>query len=115
MLVAMRAAEEGYFVPCSRDRMISLVSDALFRARAAPKTRRGKASDGHHVAFACAILYFLRTERPKVLNYASAQISAYNDYAMLVQAAVGFFCPGISWGFLARDAARDLAGIVKSA
>jgi hypothetical protein len=115
LVIAMRAAEAGYFLPSNLAAMVDFVDDAAFRARTAPKTRKGSASQGHHVAGACAALYFdLTRERPKELNYASTKIGACNDYAMLVKAAIDFFCSGVSWGFLAREAAHDWAKIIKN-
>ena len=133
-LIALRAVDTGYRLPISKYTMISLVDDAIYTLfadpmtqqtpqrlhlrrggstrihvrRPRPATREGRAADGHHVAFACALLYFLATgERPKVLNYASAAIGACDNYARLSKAAISYFCPSVSWGWLAEKAATD--------
>jgi hypothetical protein len=115
LVIAMRAAEADYFLPSNLAAMIDFVDDAAFRVRTAPKTRKGSASQGHHVAGACAALYFdLAGRGPKEFNYASAKVGACNDYAKLVKAAIDLFCPGVSWGWLAREAAHDWSKIIKN-
>ena len=107
LMIAMEAANQGYYLPSNIDTMARIVEDA---AIGTTNSRRTCAWHGRHVAMTCAVIYFELTHKlPPIRNY--RKHGCCNHYAGLAQSA--FDRAGLpGWQWAAEDAARDLKSAV---
>ena len=107
MMIAMEAADHGYYLPSHVATMANIMKEA---AAGITRARRTCAWHGRHVAATCAMIYFeLTREPPKIRNYRKQ--GCCDRYAGLAQAA--FERAGLpGWQWAAEDAARDLRSAV---
>jgi hypothetical protein len=107
LMIAMEAANQGYYLPSSIDTMARIAEDA---AIGTTNSRRTCAWHGRHVAMTCAVIYFELTRKlPPIRNY--RMHGCCNHYAGLAQSA--FERAGLpGWQWAAEDAARDLKSAV---
>jgi hypothetical protein len=107
LMIAMTAAEAGYYLPSSLDRMAGITTEA---AAGIGRRRRSCALAERAVAGSCAAVYFdLAHEAPPIVNY--RQLGGCNRYGRLVEAVFAAHdLPGWSWA--AEEAARELRAVL---